>query len=422
MDAPTTSRGKHLVRADRGFLTGHGLFARLMGSGFHKVLDRIDAGLDHGALEAWLPDGSHRILGGRGEGPICEVRLNSWRALVRLGQSGSVGWYKAWEQGEWESPDPVPLFDLFMRNRVSLGTTARASGLTRLVNFLIHSKRRNSRKGARRNIGFHYDLGNDFYAHWLDATMTYSSALFAEPVSSDEPLEAAQTRKMAAIAARLDLTADDTVLEIGCGWGAMSRYLARETGAHVTAITLSEEQLRYAENLGDDLPVAYRLTDYRDMTGQFDAIASIEMVEAVGQKYWPAYLDTIRDRLKPGGRAAIQYISIADDIFERYAGSADFIQTYIFPGGMLLSESRFRSLAEARGLVWRDQVDFGQHYAETLRRWLLNFDAAIEAGALPKGFDAYFVKLWRYYLMYCEGGFRGGGINVTQVTLVKETA
>ena len=359
MDAPTTPRGKHLVRAGRGFLTSNGPFAKLMGSGFHKALDRIDAGLDHGALEAWLPDGSHRILGGRGEGPMCEVRLNSWRALVRLGQSGSVGWYKAWELGEWESPDPVPLFDMFMRNRVGLGSTARASGLARLVNWALHNFRRNSRKGARRNIGFHYDLGNDFYTHWLDATMTYSSAIFAEPISSDEPLEQAQERKMAAIAARLDLSPKDRVLEIGCGWGAMSRHLARETGAQVTAITLSEEQMRYAWDARGELPAEYCLTDYRDVRGQYDAIASIEMVEAVGQTYWPAYLDTIRDRLKPGGRAAIQYIAIADDIFDRYAASADFIQTYIFPGGMLLSENRFRRLAEARGLVWQDQTDFG---------------------------------------------------------------
>ncbi len=420
MDAPTSSRGKHLLHADRRFLTGHGFFARMVGSRFHKALDGIDAGLEYGALEAWLPDGSHRILGGRAEGPVAEVNLNSWRALVRLGQSGSVGWYKAWELGEWESPDPVPLFDLFMRNRKGLGTTARASGFARLMNRIAHRLRGNSRKGARRNIGFHYDLGNDFYSAWLDESMTYSSAMFADRNHDKQSLSDAQRHKMAAIAARLNVSENDKVLEIGCGWGAMSRHLAAGYGCNVMAITLSAEQKTFAEDLRGDLPISYELTDYRDIGGEFDAVVSVEMVEAVGQEYWPAYMDAVASRLKPGGRAAIQYISIADDIFERYAGSADFIQAYVFPGGMLMSESRFRALAEARGLSWHDQQDFGLNYAETLKRWRNNFDAAVDAGGLPQGFDSYFVNLWRYYLMYCEGGFRGGGINVTQVTLIKE--
>ena len=420
MDAPASHRGKHLVQADRGFLTGNGLFARAMGAGFERILRRIDTGLEYGAIDGTLPDGTRRMLGGRRPGPTAIVKLIDWHALVRLARSGSVGWYKAWEQGEWESPDPVPLFDLFVRNRKGLGSTARASGISRLVNAAAHFLRRNSRSGARRNIGFHYDLGNDFYSAWLDETMTYSSAVFAEPISAGEQLCDAQQRKMEHIADRLQLQERATVLEIGCGWGAMSRHLAQEKGAHVTAITLSEEQKKYAEKLQGDLPVDYRLIDYRDVEGQFDGIVSVEMVEAVGQQYWPAYLDAIAGNLKPGGRAALQYISIADDVFESYASSADFIQTYIFPGGMLLSESRFQKLAGERGLKWQDQHDFGLHYAETLRRWRVNFDTAVEAGGLPQGFDSYFVRLWRYYLMYCEGGFRGGGINVSQVTLVKE--
>ncbi len=322
--------------------------------------------------------------GGRGEGPVCEVNLNSWQALIRLGRSGSVGWYKAWELGEWDSPDPVPLFDLFMRNRAGLGTTARASGLARLGNFLAHSFRRNSRKGAQRNIGFHYDLGNDFYSAWLDESMTYSSAIFGDPEDGSEDLHAAQQRKMSAVAKRLNVARDSRVLEIGCGWGALSRHIASTYGCEVTAITLSKEQKQFADDLRGDLPVSYELTDYRDVRDEYDAIASVEMVEAVGRQYWPDYLDTIADRLKPGGRAAIQYINIADDIFESYASSADFIQTYIFPGGMLLSESRFRKLAEDRGLSWRDQHDFGLHYAETLKRWRENFDSAVEAGGLPE--------------------------------------
>ncbi|MEO1044820.1 MAG: cyclopropane-fatty-acyl-phospholipid synthase family protein [Pseudomonadota bacterium] len=396
---------------------------RLIGRGFHKALDRIDAGLEAGRLEAHLPDGTHRLLGGRGDGPTAEVTITNWRALMRLGHSGSVGWYKAWALGEWTSPDPVPIFDLFMRNRVSLGDAARASGLARMVNRLAHVFRRNSRSRAQKNIAFHYDLGNDFYSAWLDDSMTYSSALFAEFIADTEPLEEAQQRKMQAIAERLQVGPGDRVWEIGCGWGALSRHIAGQTGAHVTGITLSQEQLDEAKCQADAGPhrhlLDYQLTDYRDVTGQFDAIASVEMVEAVGQEYWPAFLDQIAARLKPCGRAALQYIAIADDVFEKYAASADFIQTYIFPGGQLLSRSRFQALAEARGLQWTDEIPFGLHYAETLRRWRLRFDSAVAQDRLPEGFDERFVQLWRYYLMYCEGGFRGGGIDVAQVTLVK---
>lgn len=391
-----------------------------MARGFHRVLDRIDAGLQAGAIEAQLPDGTFRILGGRAQGPVAHVNLKRWNALVRLGQSGSVGWYEAFAAGEWDSPDPVPLFDLFMRNRVSLGRSARASGLSRVAKRVRHALRRNDRKGAARNIMAHYDLGNDFYALWLDRTMSYSSGLFAEPLNGEEPLHAAQTRKCAALEERLKLKPQSDILEIGCGWGYFSRLCAAK-GHRVTAITLSPAQKLWSEKAAksDNRP-EYQLLDYRDVTGQFDAVASVEMVEAVGRRYWPHYLDAIARVLKPGGRAALQFIAIADDAFDAYAASADFIQTYIFPGGMLLSESRFRGLAETRGLRWEDPHYFPLHYAETLRRWRVRFDDAVEAGRLPAGFDDRFVRLWRYYLQYCEGGFRGGGITVAQVTLVKE--
>ncbi len=394
-----------------------GLVARVSARIFHRILDRIDAGIEAGALEAVLPDGTFRVLGGRGEGPLVHVNLNSWRALIRLGQSGSVGWYQAWEAGEWDSPDPVQLFDLFMRNRVSLGSSARASGLSRLTKRIAHALRRNDTKGAKRNIMAHYDLGNDFYECWLDPTMSYSSALFED----GDTLEAAQHRKMAALMARLNLTPGSDILEIGCGWGHFAKLCA-EGGHDVTAITLSPSQKLHAEAsvAGMAHQPDYQLHDYREVRGSYDAIASIEMVEAVGQAYWPTYLDVIARSLKPGGRAAIQFIMIADDIFERYAESADFIQTYVFPGGMLLSESRFRALAQARGLRWDAPYHFGLDYAETLKLWRERFDEAVEAGKLPSGFDERFIKLWRYYLMYCEGGFRGGGIDVAQVTLIKQ--
>lgn len=410
MNTHSPQRGRHLLGLRQGPVS------RLVNALFHRILDRIDAGLACGTLEAILPDGRFRILGGRSEGPQVHVDLHNWRALVRLTLSGSIGWYDAWDAGEWSSPDPVPLFDLFMRNRLTLGSTARARGLSRLVKKGLHAWRRNDQRGARRNIMAHYDLGNDFYSAWLDETMSYSSALFA----GDEPLAAAQQRKMDALIARLALAQPATVLEIGSGWGALARRLS-EQGHSVTAITLSPSQKQWAEAAAASLPTppAFRLCDYRDIDGRYDAIVSVEMVEAVGQAYWPAYLDVIASRLNPGGRAAIQYISIADDVFEDYAASADFIQRYVFPGGMLLSQSRFRVLAEARGLRWEAPHHFGQDYAETLRQWRLRFDEAVDGGRLPRGFDERFVRLWRYYLMYCEGGFRGGGIDVSQVTLVK---
>lgn len=391
---------------------------------FQRMLDRVDAGLEAGAIEATLPDGRTRLLGGRAPGPVADVTLHSWRAMLRLASGGSAGWYAAWARGEWSSPDPVPLFDLFMRNRVALGATARPKGWVRGLQRIAHSLNRNDRRRARANIAFHYDLGNDFYAAWLDPTMSYSSAIFADPEDPVERLEVAQMRKMRALAARLDLKPGQHVLEIGCGWGSLACMMARDFDVRVTAITLSAEQKRVADasiaemGLGDR--VAVEIVDYRDVRGSFDAVVSVEMVEAVGREYWHAYLDAIAARLKPGGRAALQYISIADDIFDAYADGVDFIQRHVFPGGMLLSESRFSALAEACGLRWAEPMHFGRHYATTLMLWRQRFDAALERGQLPADFDRKFVDLWRYYLMYCEGGFRGGGIDVAQVTLFKE--
>ena len=386
----------------------------------NRLLDRIDAGLDEGSIEGQLPDGCRRMLGGRCAGPTAEMNIRSWRALRRIAWSGSIGLYEGWEKGEWDSPDPVQIFALFTLNRKALGNSARASAPMRLVARLLNRFRRNSRSGARRNIEFHYDLGNDFYAAWLDKSMTYSSAIFAEPLDEGEPLELAQLRKIDLLLDRLDLKDGDHLLEVGCGWGSLAKRAMARADIRYHGITLSAGQKAYADvQIAADGRGAVTLTDYRDVEGAFDAIASVEMVEAVGQEYWSAYLTSIARNLKPGGRAVIQFISIADDIFDSYSRSVDFIQRYVFPGGMLLSESRFRTLAQSNGLVWHDQHDFGHHYAETLKRWRKRFDAVANEGLLPSGFDEKFVRLWRYYLMYCEGGFRGGAINVAQVTLVK---
>lgn len=390
---------------------------------FEPLLLRVDQGLMSGSLELHLPDRSVRLLGGRGQGFSAVVQLAGWRAVARLAASGSVGWYRAWAQGDWSSPDPVMVFALFAANARSLGTTARSSGIRRLYGNLRHALRRNHRSGARRNIAEHYDLGNDFYGLWLDPTLSYSSARPAHP---QDDLETAQRRKNDELLARIDLKKGQQLLEIGCGWGALAEQARHRAKIDYTGVTLSDEQRNFVERRFSEDGVQDRarvhLQDYRDCEGQFDAIVSVEMVEAVGQSYWATYLQKIAQLLRPGGRAAIQFISIDDEIFTAYAARADFIQRYIFPGGCLISERIFRETAERYGLQWADQTRFGLDYAWTLRKWRERFDEAVDAGALPERFDARFVDLWRYYLMYCEGGFLGRSIDVSQVTLIKTGA
>jgi cyclopropane-fatty-acyl-phospholipid synthase len=413
-----STRGEHLLHADRRFATGGGMLARLTAPAFAKLLDEIDRRLAVGGIEVIRPDGSKRRLGFREDGPVAIVRFNSWLALVRLATSGSVGWYKAWTLGEWSSPDPVALFESFSANAVALGNVGRAKGAFRWVNAIAHRLRDNAPRRARQNIEAHYDLGNDFYSAWLDSTMTYSSARFH---SLDESLEAAQLQKVHALLDRLDLQPGQRLLEIGCGWGTLAIEAAKR-GARVVGLTLSKEQKAWAEEkvaaAGLSERIEIRLQDYRDTAERFDAVASVEMVEAVGQRWWGIYLDAIARNLKPAGRAALQFISIQDELFDRYAASPDFIQTYIFPGGCLLDERRFAELAKERGLSWEEREGFRLDYAETLKRWRERYNRAVSSGALP-GFGEPFHQLWRYYLMYCEGGFRGGAIDVAQATLVK---
>ena len=411
------TRGQHLVHADRRFATGAGLLGQLAAPAFRRIVDQLHERIERGGIEATLPDGSTRRIGFHAPGPVAIVRLQSWLALVRLATSGSVGWYKAWAAGEWTSPDPVPLFELFMANAASLGGVARAKGPMRWVNSLAHRLRDNAPAQAKDNIAAHYDLGNDFYAEWLDPSMTYSSARFAP----GDDLESAQHRKIAMLLDRFDLKPGDRLLEIGCGWGTLAIEAARR-GAKVVGLTLSAQQKCWAEEkiaeaeLSDSIEI--RLQDYRQISGKFDAIASVEMAEAVGQRWWPAYLDCISRNLKPGGKAALQFISIDHHLFKAYSRSADFIQAYIFPGGMLLDEPRFEALGKVRGLSWTDRAGFGLDYAETLRQWRDRYDGAVREGRLNE-FSEEFHNLWRYYLMYCEGGFRGRGIDVAQVTMVR---
>ena len=413
-----STRGEHLLLGDRGFATGGSKVARLIAPAFSKVLDQLDKRLLVGGIDATLPGGRKRRLGFHGNGVRAVVDLTSWMALVRLATSGSVGWYKAWAVGEWSSPDPVKVFELFSANAVELGNVARAKGAFRLANALAHRLRDNAPHKAKQNIAAHYDLGNDFYSAWLDPTMTYSSARFE---ANDETLEQAQLHKVHTLLDRLDLKAGQRLLEIGCGWGTLAIEAAKR-GASVVGLTLSTEQRAWAERkvaeagLADRIEI--RLQDYRDTAEEFDAVASVEMVEAVGQRWWGAYLDSIAKNLNSGGRAALQFIGMRHELFDRYVRSADFIQTYIFPGGCLIDEPRFEALARERGLSWSGREGFRLHYAETLKRWRERYNDAVSRGAL-RDFAEPFHNLWRYYLMYCEGGFRGGAIDVAQVTMVK---
>jgi cyclopropane-fatty-acyl-phospholipid synthase len=438
------SRGHHLLRADRRFATGGGLLGRLAAPAYGRIVEAIDRRLELGGIDATLPGGKRRRAGFRAPGPEAVLHLASYRALIRLALSGSVGWYKAWEKGEWSSPDPVKVFEVFAANAVTLGKVGRAKGPFRLANAIAHRLRDNGPRKARLNISAHYDLGNDFYSAWLDETMTYSSARFPLPfrggaevgASVREPkdrptpnpspegegsLARAQSHKLNLLLDRLDLQPGQRLLEIGCGWGSLAIAAARRE-VSVVGLTLSTEQKAWAERriaeegLTDRIEI--RLQDYRDTDERFDAIASVEMVEAVGERWWPVYLDCIARNLEPGGRAALQFISIDHRLFANYRRSADFIQTYIFPGGMLLDEPSFAELANQRGLGWQDRDGFGPDYAQTLRIWRERYDAAVDRGALP-GFDGAFHRLWRYYLMYCEGGFRGRAIDVAQVTMIK---
>jgi cyclopropane-fatty-acyl-phospholipid synthase len=413
-----STRGEHLVLGGRTFATGGGRLTRIISPAFSKVLDEIARGIERGGLEVTLPSGSKRRIGFRAPGPDAAVRLSSWMALVRLALGGSVGWYKAWILGEWSSPDPVAIFELFSANAVSLGDVGRAKGPFRWVNSLAHRLRDNAPRKARQNIAAHYDLGNDFYSAWLDETMTYSAARFAGQQMS---LEGAQRHKVKLLLDRLDLKPGDRLLEVGCGWGSLA-IAAAKRGVEVVGLTLSTEQKAWAEEkvakAGLSEKIEIRLQDYRETNERFDAIASVEMVEAVGERWWGAYLDCIARNLKPNGRAALQFISMRHELFDRYARNPDFIQTYIFPGGMLLDEPKFESLARERGLSWENRGAFWLDYAETLRRWRDRYNLAVAQGKLA-GFGETFHNLWRYYLMYCEGGFRGGAIDVAQVTMVR---
>ncbi len=362
-----------------------------------------------GLLEIRLPDGSSALFGDGEHGVTMHVRDESvfGRVLAR----GDIGLAEAYLDGLWDSPDITGLLTLLARNREALGKAVYGSWPRLLAARVRHWLNRNSRTGSQRNIMAHYDLGNDFYKLWLDPSMSYSAAIYRD--ADDGSLEAAQHAKYRRILQRLKAEPGERVLEIGCGWGGFAE-LAVEQGLAVTALTLSPAQLAWARQR---VPAAdLRLQDYRDTTEQFDHVVSIEMFEAVGEPFWPGYFKTVAKALKPGGRAVIQSITIRDDLFASYRKGTDFIQQYVFPGGMLPSRRAFRAAAARQGLAVRNEYAFGLDYARTLAEWRHAFEANWPAIA-AQGFDENFRRLWRMYLCYCEAGFLAGNVDVVQFEL-----
>ena len=376
----------------------------------NKWLSRIEAG----ELRAVFPSSFQKVYSGGQAGPTADIQINSWKLVPRLLLSGDMGLAESFLSGEWETSNLTQLILLGDINERALGNAVTPSKFINLIEKLRHKRRDNSKQGSRRNIAAHYDLGNEFYSHWLDNSMSYSSALFKD---FDEKLEVGQHRKYQRLAKALKLKEGDQVLEIGCGWGGFAEIAAKEYKCNVVGITLSNEQAKFAQKRMQETQltnlVDIRIEDYRDVQGSFDKIVSIEMFEAVGEEHWSNYFETIKSRLKPGGLAGIQSITIANEFFDTYKRRPDFIQKYIFPGGILPSEDKLNNAVSSAGLKILDDYYFGKSYAETLRRWQSTFEQ--KWGDIKNlGFDEKFQKMWRYYLSYCEAGFETGHINVGQ--------
>ncbi len=377
------------------------------------------AKLRRGTLDVTLPDGRRVRLGGMEPGPAAVMTLYNYGFASRLLNGGDIGIAEAYLHGEWDTPDLTQFLYLFCVNHDLIQAMLGDNPLMRFVQILRHWFNRNTRSQARRNIYAHYDIGNAFYSAWLDPTMTYSSALYEDGTSD---LAAAQNNKYRRLAEAIDLRPGQKILEIGCGWGGFAEYAAKNYGAKVVGLTISKEQRDFAQErmqaAGLSDKVEIRFQDYRDERGQYDRIASIEMIEAVGEKFWPRYFSQLRDRLLPGGLVGIQAITIQDRFFQTYRQEVDFIQRYVFPGGMLPSPQVLKSLGERFGVpVIREHI-FGQDYAKTLATWRNNFRAAWP-NLTPLGFDDRFRRLWEYYLAYCEAGFLSGNIDVRQVVFAK---
>ncbi|MBD8875694.1 SAM-dependent methyltransferase [Roseibium polysiphoniae] len=389
---------------------------RMARMGF-KILMKLQIG----SLMVTVPDGRQYLFKGTEPGPAAEVVIHDWTFVNMVLQGGDVGVGEAFMADYWSSPDTTTFLELFCINRDATLEALKGKPFARFMLGVRHWLNANTRKGSQRNISAHYDLGNAFYKEWLDPSMTYSSAIFDERTND---LEAAQQLKYASLVRETDIRPGHDVLEIGCGWGGFAEFVGKEVGANVKALTISREQYDYARErifkagLNEKVNVVFQ--DYRDERSTFDRIASIEMFEAVGERYWPTYFQQLSACLKPGGRAGLQIITIQDRMFEDYRSSPDFIQRHIFPGGMLPPPGKLAEIGKHLGLNLEEQKIFGQDYARTLAEWRMRFREAWPRIS-PLGFDERFKRLWEFYLHYCEAGFRSGNIDVRQMVYVKNS-
>ncbi|MBV2361177.1 cyclopropane-fatty-acyl-phospholipid synthase family protein [Thalassococcus sp. CAU 1522] len=387
---------------------------------FTRVFDAVTQ-LNTGRLDFVLPDGRHFRAEGRNPGPVAEIAIHNRDVFARLIREGDLGFCDAYLDGWWSTPDLMAFMDLVHADNDELYDGFPGMSLVRAYERMRFWLQSNSRRQAKKNISYHYDLGNEFYGLWLDETMTYSSALFE---TGQESTEAAQIAKYASMVDQMGVKPGDHVLEIGCGWGGFAEYAAKERGLRVTGLTISREQLNYAreriEKAGLSDQVEFKLQDYRDERGSYDGIASIEMFEAVGEKYWPVYFDTVRQRLKPGANATLQIITVQHERWDIYKRGVDFIQKYIFPGGMLPSPVVLRNEIEKAGLRTLRSIEFGESYSQTLRRWHDTFNEKWDQVA-QLGFDNRFRRMWNFYLTSCAATFHSGNCDVTQITITRAT-
>ena len=383
---------------------------------FSAVFDLLQE-LRNGRLDVFLPDGRVFRAEGKNPGPVAELHVHHKDLFARLIREGDLGFSDAYLEEWWSTPDLQAFMDLVHQDNDEIYDGFPGMMLVRAYERMRFWLQRNHKAQAKKNISYHYDLGNDFYKLWLDDTMTYSSAIFE---TGQESMEKAQTAKYASMVDQMGAQPGDHILEIGCGWGGFAEYAARERGLRVTGLTISEEQFKYAkeriENAGLSHLVEFRLQDYRDEKGLYDGIASIEMFEAVGEKYWPVYFETVRERLKPGKNATLQIITVADRRWKVYKRGVDFIQKYIFPGGMLPSPSVLREQVERAGLGVVRSTEFGKSYDLTLRRWHETFNAKWDQIA-EMGFDNRFRRMWNFYLTSCAAAFDSASVDVTQITV-----
>lgn len=391
----------------------------MSGNLLNLFLRLLSANWTWGSLDLTLPDGSRRRLTGVAPARAAALVIHDHRMALRVLRNGDIGFAESYMAGEWDTPDLAVLLETLVNNYDHIRRLFDGGPIMKLVNAVVHRLRRNTRAGARRNIHAHYDLGNAFYAAWLDGSMTYSSARFEHHGQS---LEDAQWAKYASLSRMMGLRRGHSLLEIGCGWGGFAEFAEGEVGAEVTALTLSREQHDFARRrmakagLSDRVDV--RLMDYRDIDGRYDRVASIEMFEAVGREYWPAYFSKLNEVLKPDGVAGLQTITIQDELFDDYEARTDFIQKYVFPGGALPSETRLAPIIAGAGLEQGAVERFGVDYADTLAAWAGRFETAwLDICMQDARFDERFRRLWRFYLAYCEAGFRTSRIDVIQTVL-----